>query len=588
MRSYEEIAKDHKISVDEVRFRHKRLMICRWKADFLMFAKHRINIRNKKGLKIPLVLNSAQTIVYNEAMNMAKEDGWVRLNVLKARRQGMSTLIEGLGYWIASLWEGQNIYVQAHVEPSSKLLFEMVKTAWKEDPFREKTSVDNVKSLKFDRTGSSYIVATAGSKGGGRGGSVSFFHGSEVAYYPNADDNLSGAVQSVDEVKGEWGVLWREPTEGALEFEKGVGVIEGWVVPPSFIWAESTSAGNAGVFFTSFMNGMNRNGRYRSVFTPWTIQQEYVASNTEGFELSDDILKYGDGAEITEKEYAILHKLSLGQMKWRRDKIDELRSLERFKQEYPIDVNEAFSATDVENLLIKPSLILKARKRTAIQVDAPLIIGVDPASGGGDRFAIVGRRGDSVVFYHARNDLDPKEATIWTKSIIDAEKPSRVVIDSGNLGIAILAFLKDSGAGMADIVRGVNFGNTSQAKTINPNKAGAVNRRAEMYGRLRDWLLDGGSIPDAEDFCTDLAANRVKHDSKNNWSLLSKKELRKLGIKSPDIGDALACTFAFKEHFDTWTQPTNIGGFKPLQNPDAGVNSFSDDFSIPDSVSWMG
>lgn len=584
---YGVIARDAGISVDEVRIRHKRLMVARWKASFRMFAKHRIKIRNKKGLMVPLVLNEAQEIVFREAEKMAKEDGWIRLNVLKARRQGISTMIEGVGYWFSSLWEGQNIYVQAHVEPSSKELFEMVKRAWKNDPFREKTSVDNVKSLKFDRTGSSYVVATAGSKGGGRGGSVSFFHGSEVAYYPNAEDNLAGATQSVDEVKGEWGVIWREP-ERPLEFEKGIGEIEGWIIPPSCVWAESTSAGNTGIFFAQYQDGMNRTGRYRSVFTPWTIQSEYCASDTEGFELSDDILKYGDGVETTEKDYAILHGLSLGQMKWRREKIDELRSLERFRQEFPINVSEAFSSADIENVLIKPSVILKARKRTAIGVDAPLIVGIDPASGGGDRFAIVGRRGDSVEFFYARNDLDPKEATIWVKSILEETKPARAVIDSGNLGIAILAFLKDASPLMSEIVRGVNFGNTSQAKTINPKKAGAVNRRAEMYGRLRDWLLDGGCVPDDDSFCADLEANRVKHNSNNDWGLLSKKELKKLGIKSPDIGDALACTFAFKEHFDKWTS----GGVKHentnerLSNPDVGVNPVIDS-SIPSEVSWM-
>ena len=80
-------------------------------------------------------------------------------------------------------------------------------------------------------------------------------------------------------------------------------------------------------------------------------------------------------------------------MLWRRSKIHELGSMGKFRQEYPIDVTEAFASADIEGVFIKPALVLRARKRVMDDPDAPLIIGVDPAGSGGDRFAVAFRRG---------------------------------------------------------------------------------------------------------------------------------------------------------------------------------------------------
>ena len=586
---YAKISAEYGVDVETVRMRHTILFRARWKSDFKLFCKHRVKIRNKIGEIVPFEVNEAQKVILDRAEKQLASKQWVRINVLKGRRQGVSTLVSARGYYYNTLWGGYNTYIQAHVEDSSKILFNMVKTIWKYDSFRESTSVDNSKSLRFDRNNSTYTVATAGSRGAGRGGAVNLMHASEAAYYTNAKENLAAATQSVDEVKGVWGVLWREPAD-PLPFEQGVGVIEGWITPPSEIWVESTSAGNTGVFHEQYQDGMTGAGRYESVFVPWTLQPEYTADDAEDFEPSDDIIRYGDGYETTEKQYMTLNDLTLGQMKWRREKIEELRSLEKFKQEYPITVNEAFSAADIDDILIKPSVIMQARKRKPVEIDAPLIMGVDPASGGGDRFAVVIRKANNVVYYRARNDLNPKQSCDWIEHLIEEWKPSRVVIDNGNLGVAVVAFLREKSDYFAKLIRAVNFGGTSQAKINAPKKAGAVNRRAEMYDRLRTWLSDGGCVPDSDDFCTDLEANRVKNKDNNDWLLMSKKELKKMGIKSPDIGDALACTFAYREHFDNWQTKTTPEQQKNKQN-----NIFTTDIKfgnpinqIPDSpYSWQ-
>lgn len=546
IKSSADIAKEFGISENEVRARRTALLRARWKTDFEMFCRQRFVIRDKQGVFRPLELNDAQKELVRIADKQIAEEGWSRIIGCKGRRQGFSTVSEARGYWRATLWNGYNVYVQAHMDKSSEQLFEMVKTAWSKDPMREQTSVNNARSLKFDRNGSKYTVATAGSKGGGRGGAVSFLHASEAAWYKDAISNLAAAVQSVDEVRGVWGVLWKEPSE-PLPFERGIGVIEGWIIPPSEIWIESTSAGNSGIFYDMYMDAMNGIGRYRHVFISWTLQPEYSVDNVGDWVCSEDIEMYGDGNEISEREYMELNGLTIGQMRWRHEKITELRSLEKFMQEFPLSVEEAFSSGNVEDRIIKPSVVLRARKRKPVVIDAPIIMGVDPSSGNGnDRYGVVVRQGQQILYWSGRNDLDVLEASDDVVRVAQKYKPELIVIDNGNLGNAVISYINRVAPKMSEKVHPFNFGGTSQLKLYAPQKAGAINRRAEIYERLSSWLNEGGCLPDNDIFCSEVACNIKKWRTNNDWLLLSKTELKKQGIRSPDIADALAMTFAQK------------------------------------------
>jgi len=65
-------------------------------------------------------------------------------------------------------------------------------------------------------------------------------------------------------------------------------------------------------------------------------------------------------------------------------------------------------------------------------------------------------------------------------------------------------------------------------------------------------------------------------------------------VRSPDLADALALTFAFKEFFDTWSKPKIVRGFEAgLPVPDnyghnggPSLDEF-DDLS-GSAYSWMG
>lgn len=583
------IAAEYGISTDEVRGRYLALRAAMWKADFSLFCRDAVKIRTKSGDLEPLVLNEAQLILHEAGENMLDEEGWVRLIGLKGRRQGFSTYVAARGYYRATLWDRQRIYILSHEMTASNTLFGMVALMQEKNPFPPAVGTDNAKELEFVKRGSSYAVATAGQKAGGRGGAVSFFHGSEAAWWTNAEDHFSSSVQSVDEVRGVKGVLWRRPGS-PLPFEmKAPEAIHGWIKAPSEIWLETTSAGPNGTFFQKYMEAMKGKGRYRHVFVPWTVQTEYRAAGDFTPEMESD-----EEGELSEYEYQGLHKLTDAQMLWRREKIQET-SIGRFRQEYPIDVTEAFAAADIEGVFIKPAAVLRARKRSWDDIpDAPLIIGVDPAGSGGDRFAVAFRRGDVCFRIKARTKLEHDEAVAWLASIIDEHKPQRMNIDRGTFGANIISSLRALKKEYADIVRGVDFGGTSRAKQAHPKRAGPVNRRAEMYGDCNEWLKQGGCIPDDDDLASDLSGPKQMFRANNDWLLESKTDMKKRGLRSPDLADALVLTFAFREFFDNWSKPTAPRGFEAGVPADAmlGHNGGPtlDEFDVLSNsdYGWMG
>ena len=551
----QQIAQDAGVSVDEVRARWMVLRVAQWKANFQLFCKDIIKIRSKSGDLEPLIFNEAQRLLLGAAEDQLKTDRWVRLLGLKSRRMGFSTMVAARGYWRTILWERQNAYILAHEMAASSVLFDMVALMQEKNPFPPVVGTDNAKQLTFTKRGSSYQVATAGQKAGGRGSSISFMHASEAAWWVSASEHFAASVQAVDEVRGQWGVLWTEHRD-ALPFEKGIGTVEGWVKAPTEVWIETTSAGPMGEFYKRYLDAMKGIGRYRAIFVPWNIQKEYEEQGD--FNPSQDA---EDEGELSEAEYQQAYKLTDEQMLWRRSKIQELGSIGKFRQEYPIDVPEAFAAADVEDIFIKPMMVLKARKRVMADPDAPLILGVDPAGSGGDRFAVAFRRGDKCLKVTYRNKLEHDDAVAWLSHLIEQHQPNRVNIDRGSMGANIMSSLRNISPKYQDLVRGVDFGGRSKAKVVNPSRAGPFNKRAEIWGRMREWLIEGGSIPDDDELVADLSAPKQKFRANNDWILESKTDLKTRGIRSTDLGDALALTFAFDEFFEQWTKPKQFKGW---------------------------
>lgn len=481
-----------------------------------LFGEQCLKLRNKAGGIEPFIFNDAQRAVHVALEAQKAEHGWIRALILKGRQQGISTYTAARYYHRASLRRGVSVYILAHEQPASDNLFGIVDRYQRNNPRAPHVGASNAKELLFDKLDSAYAVATAGTKAGGRSRATSLFHGSEVAFWANAPDHFAASVQGV-------------PLE-----------------PETEVVLESTSAGAGGEFYERWLDAESGRGDYIPIFLPWWLSREYSREPPVGFSLSGD----ADDGEMSEQEYADTFKLSLSQMCWRRNKIIELRNPILFQREYPADPSEAWTAPPGHEPFITGLTVQRARKRQR-EGYGPLILGVDPASNGGDRFSVAARRGQKVLWVRHRNRIDHLEGTAWLKSLIDELNPVRVNIDAGNIGVTIITGLKTLGPKYTKIVRGINFGGTSEAKMAKPKVPGPKNRRAEMWQRMGDWLLspEGASIPDDNALQSDISAPRLKPQLNNDFLLESKDDMKKRGIRSPDLADAVALTFASNEFF---------------------------------------
>jgi hypothetical protein len=188
-----------------------------------------------------------------------------------------------------------------------------------------------------------------------------------------------------------------------------------------------------------------------------------------------------------------------------------------------------------DDQFIGPHLVNEAFRRPRYKdPEAPVIIGVDPARGGADSTVIAVRQGRDLVEIRRFRGEDTMTVVGHVIDAIEDFKPALTVIDEGGLGYGILDRLTEQ----RYKVRGVNFG----WKAKNPIMWG--NKRAELWGAMRDWLKSA-SIKDDRQLRADLTGPKVKPDSSGTIFLESKKDMKSRGLASPDAADAIAVTFAF-------------------------------------------
>ncbi len=92
---------------------------------------------------------------------------------------------------------------------------------------------------------------------------------------------------------------------------------------------------------------------------------------------------------------------------------------------------------------------------------------------------------------------------------------------------------------------GVQFGGSAtNGATGNGDLGRFANKRAEMWGAMREWLKVG-AIPNDMDLIADLTSIEYTYNARDEILLEKKEDMKRRGLASPDYADALALTFAF-------------------------------------------
>lgn len=215
-----------------------------------------------------------------------------------------------------------------------------------------------------------------------------------------------------------------------------------------------------------------------------------------------------------------------------RQSVDE----NTFKREMLCD----FSASGDDQLMSLTDVNEACRRhlRKEDYTYAPKVLGVDPARFGGDRSVIFARQGLLAHPPKVYRGIDNMTLADKVAQEIERFRPDAVFIDAGN------------GAGVIDRLRQLHHDVIEVHFSGHPSHARYLNKRAEMWFEMRDWLRAGGAIPDLVDLKQDLAAPTYKFTPADKIQLESKDDIKGRGLPSPDLGDALALTFAFPVYQD--------------------------------------
>lgn len=195
---------------------------------------------------------------------------------------------------------------------------------------------------------------------------------------------------------------------------------------------------------------------------------------------------------------------------------------------------------EAQNKLIGRADVFRAME-AKIEVSAarlPLVAGLDVARFGDDKTAICLREGRRVIGFKTFSKLDVVEVAHQAAGVIAENGVVKMCIDVGGLGAGVYDVL--IAEGFRDVAVPVNFGERAE----NPERF--VNRRAEMWARMRDWLKATVPVflPKFDGLVEDLTAPCVTYDATGRLQLEAKADIKKRIGRSTDVGDALALTFA--------------------------------------------
>ncbi len=312
---------------------------------FLVIRRGLLKIKTKKGEFIPLRLRPVQQRLLDLIEKLWFEQIPIRLWILKARQEGVSTLVEAVIYVLSAFLKNINGLIISKDADQATTLFMMSKLYHGELKRKDPLLVpeikrSNAKELVFERTRSQIRVDTARDATAGRGDNYHLVHLSEIAFWLNAGELMTGLKQTVANV------------------------------PRTLIVGETTANGLGGYFYERWQEAIAGRSDWLTLFFPWFDDPTYTRpffSEQEEIDLRQTLgtqARYNewDGEEIELQEK---HHCTLQQLNWRRSTIRNEcdGDIDKFHQEYPSTPEEAFLVSGRPRFNVK---ILKKMLSTSL------------------------------------------------------------------------------------------------------------------------------------------------------------------------------------------------------------------------------
>lgn len=488
-------------------FQSEEAFLRRCEFDFEFFCVHVLKIRVTNPLTrriefIPFVLSPEQRSVARWITFCISQNIDIRVIIAKCRKLGMSTLVEGLGFWLCCFRSGFRAAVIAHKSAATQQIALINKTYNRSmSPalaavIGGKEAYNNL--LWPKDWGSIFECMTQGSTDATRGGDRSFMHLSELAFW-DADRKKSSAEDVLGAIVGD----------------------EPWA-----LIVESTSNGMAGAFYSRFTstwadwhNIMLTTKVWKPFFFTWVGVPRYSqragnrrrAAHDEMVRVADTDLQrsekiaqeLGYGAEWLKR--TLEFDLTASQVSWALSKLRDFNGdLKKFDQEFPITWQMSFISSGrqvFDQYLLKEWMAQGLPEGSEMfdrliddechgtgagqewhiyeKVD-PLeeyIVGGDSSSGGGDgcdyaTLAVFARRAQRFVAQFYSDSCDPSELAVQAVHIATYYNEAYLIPEIDNHGYATVQRILDLGYRK-------NLHNRQRGK---PVRAGTQKKWSQKFG----------------------------------------------------------------------------------------------------------
>jgi len=203
----------------------------------------------------------------------------------------------------------------------------------------------------------------------------------------------------------------------------------------------------------------------------------------------------------------------------------------RVKGEFPlVNTDALFTMAEIEG----------AMALTSDEVDrtGSFTYACDVARYGDDSSVFTRKRGYDIYGMEQFDNINTMEyANILSNKIEhETKNPDGVFVDTIGIGAGVMDRLEERGYSSID----ANVSMKADEMNI------YLNKRAEMYFNLREWIRKGGRIPNDEELAEELLIITYTYSENGKIQLMKKSDIKLELGRSPDKSDAVALHFYSK------------------------------------------
>jgi hypothetical protein len=173
------------------------------------------------------------------------------------------------------------------------------------------------------------------------------------------------------------------------------------------------------------------------------------------------------------------------------------------------------------------------------EMTKPTILGIDPSGEGRNKSAFVVRDAFRALPVGVYRDMKAPQMAQHTLQLMEEYKilPENVVVDGFGVGMELINEFQK----LRVPIMGVLVGSPAD------DPAKFVNKKAEMYGRLREWILKGAELVGTYKQWEEILGIRYCSEM-SKVKIMSKKMMMDNGMVSPDLVEGLMLTFLHESY----------------------------------------